>query len=57
MHQSKESFKKSELKDRLDSMVMQRRKNVENETKVYAIERLLSNNKKRRCASFVLIRK
>jgi hypothetical protein len=37
-------------------VVTQRRKNVENETKIEAIERLLSNNK-RLCASYVLIRK
>jgi hypothetical protein len=37
-------------------MVTQRRKNAENETKVKAIEILLSNNK-RLCASCVLIRK
>jgi hypothetical protein len=40
----------------LDSMVTQRRKNVENKTKVEAIGRLLSNNKRLR-ASYVLIRK
>jgi hypothetical protein len=57
MHRSKESFKKSTLKDRLDSMVTQRRKNVESKTKVDAIERLLSNNKKRLRSSYVLIRK
>jgi hypothetical protein len=56
MYQSKESFKKSALKGRLDSMVTQRRKNVENKTKVEAIERLLSNNKRLR-ASHGLIRK
>jgi hypothetical protein len=37
-------------------MVTQRRKNAENETKVEAIERSLSNNKRLR-ASYVLIRK
>jgi hypothetical protein len=37
-------------------MVAQRRKNVENETKVEAIERSWSNNKRLR-ASYVLIRK
>jgi hypothetical protein len=37
-------------------MVTQRRKNVKNKTKVEAIERLLSNNKKRLRASYVLIR-
>jgi hypothetical protein len=37
-------------------MVTQRRKNVENKTKVEAIERLLSNNK-RLGASYVLITK
>jgi hypothetical protein len=56
MHQSKENLYKSTLKDRLDSMFTQRRKNVENKTKVEAIERLLSNNKRLR-ASYVLIRK
>jgi hypothetical protein len=49
MHQTKKSFKKNALKDRLDSMVTQRRKNVENKTMVDANERLLSNNKKRLC--------
>jgi hypothetical protein len=43
----KRKLKKSVLQDRLDSMVMQRRKNAEDKTKVEAIERLLSNNKKR----------
>jgi hypothetical protein len=37
-------------------MVTQRRKNVENKTKVEAIERLLSKNRRLR-ASHVLIRK
>jgi hypothetical protein len=37
-------------------MITQRRKNVENKTKVDAIERLLSDNKRLR-ASYVLIRK
>jgi hypothetical protein len=37
-------------------MVTQRRKNVEDKTKVEASERLLSNNKKRLRASYVLIR-
>jgi hypothetical protein len=37
-------------------MGTQRRKNVENETKVEVIERLLSNNKKLH-ASYVLVRK
>jgi hypothetical protein len=37
-------------------MFTQRRKNVENKTKVEAIERLLSNNKRLR-TSYVLIRK
>jgi hypothetical protein len=37
-------------------MVTQRRKNVEDKTRVEAIERLLSNNKRLR-ASYVLIRK
>jgi hypothetical protein len=55
MHQSKK-LQKNALKDRLDSMITQRRKNVENKTKVDAIERLLSDNKRLR-ASYVLIRK
>jgi hypothetical protein len=38
-------------------MVTQQRKNVESKTKVNAIERLLSNNKKRLCASYVLVTK
>jgi hypothetical protein len=38
-------------------MVTQRRKNVESKTKVNAIERLLSNNKKRLRASYVLVTK
>jgi hypothetical protein len=38
-------------------MVTQRRKNVENETKVEAIKRLLSNNKKRLRAWYILITK
>jgi hypothetical protein len=37
-------------------MVTQRQKNVENKTKVEAIERLLPNNKKRLRDSYVLIR-
>jgi hypothetical protein len=37
-------------------MVMQRQKNVENKTRVEAIERLLSNNKRLR-ASYVLVTK
>jgi hypothetical protein len=37
-------------------MVTQRRKNVEDKTKVEAIKRLLSNNKKRLRASYVLNR-
>jgi hypothetical protein len=37
-------------------MVVHGRRNVENKTKVEAIERLLSNNKRLR-ASYVLIRK
>jgi hypothetical protein len=37
-------------------MFTQWRKNIENETKVDAIERLLSNNKKRIRASYVFIR-
>jgi hypothetical protein len=37
-------------------MVTQRRKNVENKTKVEAIERSLSNNKRLR-ASYVLVTK
>jgi hypothetical protein len=49
-------LQKSALKDRLDSMVTQQRKNVEDKTKVEAIERLLSNNKRLR-ASYVLITK
>jgi hypothetical protein len=38
-------------------MVTQWRKNVESKTKVDAIERLLSNNKKRLRASYVLVTK
>jgi hypothetical protein len=38
-------------------MVTQRRKNIENKTMVDANERLLSNNKKRLRASYVLITK
>jgi hypothetical protein len=38
-------------------MVTQRRKNVESKTKVDAIERLLSNNKKRLRSSYVLVTK
>jgi hypothetical protein len=38
-------------------MVTQRRKNIESKTKVDAIERLLSNNKRRLRASYVLITK
>jgi hypothetical protein len=41
----------------LDSKVMQQRKNVENKTKVEAIERSLSNNKKRLHVTYVLITK
>jgi hypothetical protein len=52
----KRKLLKSVLKDRLDSMVTQQRKNVEEKTKVEAIERLLSNNKRLR-VSYVLIRK
>jgi hypothetical protein len=55
-HQSKEKLLKNALKDRLDYMVTQRWKNVENKTKVDAIERLLSNNIMRLRAWHILIR-